>query len=105
MGSHGYDQHGSSTGGYTQQVRHTVEGSHGGGHKEMYVKEEKKEKKDGKGGMLAAGAGGLAVGAVGGAMIAHAAGMLPSSPRIFSSSPPPVDTGRPWSSLLLPPDR
>ncbi|KAL8974849.1 MAG: hypothetical protein Q9197_000928 [Variospora fuerteventurae] len=75
MGSHGYDQHGPSTGGYySQEVRHTVEGSHGGGPKEMYVKEEKKEKKEGKGGMLAAGAGGLAVGAVGGAMIAHAAG-------------------------------
>ena len=49
---------------------------------------EKKEKKDGKGGMLAAGAGGLAVGAVGGAMIAHEMGKscLISAVEAFTAS-------------------
>ncbi|KAL8908265.1 MAG: hypothetical protein Q9171_005519 [Xanthocarpia ochracea] len=72
MGSHGYDscgQHGAPGGYYSQETKHIVEDAHGGGHSE---KIEKKEKKSGNSGMLAAGAGGLAVGAVGGAMVGHA---------------------------------
>ncbi|KAI4191158.1 MAG: hypothetical protein L6R41_000295 [Letrouitia leprolyta] len=63
-------QHGQPSGYYSQETTHTFQDSHGG------VKEvtEKKEKKSGKGGMLAAGAGGLAVGAVGGAVLAHEMG-------------------------------
>ncbi|KAL8768740.1 MAG: hypothetical protein Q9209_005158 [Squamulea sp. 1 TL-2023] len=67
--SHG--QHGAPGGVYSHETKHVVEDTHGGGHKETV---EKKEKKSGKGGMLAAGAGGLAVGAVGGAMVGHAMG-------------------------------
>ena len=73
-GERGFESHGQqgAPGGYySQETRHVVGDSQGGGHTEVY---EKKEKKDGKGGMLAAGAGGLAVGAVGGAMIGHAMG-------------------------------
>lgn len=64
-------QHGQPSGYYSQETTHTFQDSHGG------VKEvtEKKEKKSGKGGMLAAGAGGLAVGAVGGAVLAHEMGI------------------------------
>ncbi|KAL8870017.1 MAG: hypothetical protein Q9174_003836 [Haloplaca sp. 1 TL-2023] len=74
MSGHGYDTHGApgaSGGYYSQETKHIVQDTHGGGHKEIV---EKKEKKSGKGGMLAAGAGGLAAGAVGGAMIGHAMG-------------------------------
>ena len=84
MGSHGYDshgQHGAPGGYYSQETKHIVEDTHGGGHKEIV---EKKEQKSGKGGMLAAGAGGLAVGAIGGAMVGHAMGTLNCS--LYSSS-------------------
>lgn len=73
MGARGFESHGQqgAPGGYySQETKHVVGDGHGG-QTEVY---EKKEKKDGKGGMLAAGAGGLAVGAVGGAMIGHAIG-------------------------------
>ncbi|KAL8923100.1 MAG: hypothetical protein Q9208_004784 [Pyrenodesmia sp. 3 TL-2023] len=66
-----HDPHGPSGAYYSQETKHTVLDSHGAKQQEVY---EKKEKKTGKGGMLAAGAGGLAVGAVGGAMIGHAMG-------------------------------
>ncbi|KAL8858804.1 MAG: hypothetical protein Q9178_004721 [Gyalolechia marmorata] len=72
MNSHGYDSHGqhAAPGGYySQETKHIVEDTHGGGHKEVI---EKKEKKSGNTSMLAAGAGGLAIGAVGGAMVGHA---------------------------------
>lgn len=73
MGAPGQGQQGASGGYYSQETKHVIEDTHGGGQKEVI---EKKEKKSGKGGMLAAGAGGLAVGAVGGAMIGHAMGMF-----------------------------
>ena len=73
MGERGFEGHGQqgAPGGYYSQETKQVVGDGHGGQAAVY---EKKEKKDGKGGMLAAGAGGLAVGAVGGAMIGHAMG-------------------------------
>ncbi|KAL8901059.1 MAG: hypothetical protein Q9207_005395 [Kuettlingeria erythrocarpa] len=63
--------YGSSGAYYGQETKHTIVDSHGAGQEQTY---ETKEKKSGKGGMLAAGAGGLAAGAVGGALIGHAMG-------------------------------
>ncbi|KAI4217888.1 MAG: hypothetical protein LQ349_008969 [Xanthoria aureola] len=71
MGAPGYDTRSAPGGYYSQETKQVVPNADGSGYKATV---EKKEKKDGKGGMLAAGAGGLAVGAVGGAMIGHAMG-------------------------------
>lgn len=61
-GAHGY---------YSQETKHVVDDGYR--HRKII---EKKEKKSGKGGMMAAGAGGVAVGAVGGAMIGRDMGMF-----------------------------
>lgn len=72
MGHDSYGgQQGQPTGYYSQETTQTFQDPHGGGMKEVT---QKTEKKSGKGGMLAAGAGGLAVGAVGGAVLAHEMG-------------------------------
>ena len=87
MGAPGYDTRGAPGGYYSQETKQVVPNADGSGYKTTV---EKKEKKDGKGGMLAAGAGGLAVGAVGGAMIGHAMGMhsfISSSIPLFFTSP------------------
>ncbi len=65
------------------EAKHTVANCNGGEREQTH---ETKEKKSGKGGILAAGAGGLAVCAVGGALIGHAMGTLaalpPTSPAV-----------------------
>lgn len=95
MGAPGYDTRSAPGGYYSQETKQVVPNADGSGYKQTV---EKKEKKDGKGGMLAAGAGGLAVGAVGGAMIGHAMGMYS-----FIASSIPLFTVSPFTSPPFPP--
>lgn len=82
-GGHGAPGYGGAPGGYSSHYE-----EHRGHDGSVY---KKKEEKDGKGGLIAAGLGGAALGAIGGAVIAHemstSGSLLPDSDSANTCQP------------------